>query len=77
MPLANGGPYAYSRRGLGDFAGFLVAWGYLVSVCCANAAIAVSFYKRTQYFHSFIGNTSRIRNDITGLGIILAFQLAD
>ena len=22
-----GGPYAYTRRGLGDFAGFLVAWG--------------------------------------------------
>ncbi|WP_301920873.1 amino acid permease, partial [Ferruginibacter sp.] len=28
MPQADGGPYAYCRQGLGDFAGFLVAWGY-------------------------------------------------
>jgi len=34
LPAANGGPYAYSQKGLGDFAGFLVAWGYLVSVWC-------------------------------------------
>ena len=34
--------YTYSRSGLGDFAGFLVAWGYWVSVWCTNAAIAVA-----------------------------------
>src|ERR1700712_2881698 len=32
MPNATGGPYAYTRAGLGDFAGFLVAWGYWISV---------------------------------------------
>ncbi|MFC2103857.1 amino acid permease [Bacteroidota bacterium] len=37
-----GGPYAYSREGFGDFAGFLVAWGYWVSIWCGNAAIAVA-----------------------------------
>ena len=42
MP-ATGGPYAYSRRALGDFAGFLVAWGYWISVWIGNAAIAVAF----------------------------------
>jgi APA family basic amino acid/polyamine antiporter len=42
MPLSNGGPYAYSRKGMGDFAGFLVAWGYLISTWCTNAAIAVA-----------------------------------
>lgn len=41
-PKANGGPYAYSRIGLGDFAGFLVAWGYWISIWCTNAAIAVA-----------------------------------
>ncbi len=40
---AAGGPYAYSRRGFGDFAGFLVAWGYWISILAANAAIAVAF----------------------------------
>src|SRR5258705_13470510 len=36
MPSADGGPYAYSRKGLGDFAGFLVAWGYWISIWCTN-----------------------------------------
>jgi len=38
-----GGPYAYTRAGLGDFAGFLVAWGYWISIWAGNAAIAVGF----------------------------------
>ncbi len=37
-----GGPYTYSRESLGDFAGFLVAWGYWISVWSGNAAIAVA-----------------------------------
>ena len=40
---AAGGPYAYTRRAFGDFAGFLVGWGYWISVWSANAAIAVAF----------------------------------
>lgn len=38
-----GGPYAYSRAGFGDFAGFLVAWAYWISVWIACAAIAIAF----------------------------------
>lgn len=37
-----GGPYAYSREGFGDFAGFLVIWGYWISIWCGNAAISVA-----------------------------------
>jgi len=37
-----GGPYTYSREGFGDFAGFLVAWGYWLSIWTGNAAIAVA-----------------------------------
>jgi len=37
-----GGPYTYSREGFGDFAGFIVAWGYWISIWCGNAAIAVA-----------------------------------
>lgn len=37
-----GGPYAYTRTGFGDFAGFLVAWGYWISIWSANAAIVVA-----------------------------------
>lgn len=43
MPAGDGGPYAYTRKGFGDFPGFLVAWGYQVSTLATNAAIAVSF----------------------------------
>lgn len=37
-----GGPYAYSRESFGDFAGYLVAWGYWVSIWCGNAAISIA-----------------------------------
>jgi APA family basic amino acid/polyamine antiporter len=40
---AAGGPYAYTRQAFGDLPGFLVAWGYWISIWCANAAIAVAF----------------------------------
>ena len=43
MPDTIGGPYAYVKNILGDFWGFLVAWGYWVSIWCTNAAIAVAF----------------------------------
>jgi len=40
---AAGGLYAYTRESFGDLAGFLVAWGYWISIWCANAALAISF----------------------------------
>ncbi len=42
MP-AEGGPYAYTRATMGDFPGFLVAWGYWVSVWVGNAGISMAF----------------------------------
>ncbi len=66
MPQANGGPYAYSRRGLGDFAGFLVAWGYLVSIWCTNAAIAVSLVSALSTFFPALATNSLLAV-ITGL----------
>jgi arginine:agmatine antiporter len=38
-----GGPYAYTRMAYGDFAGFLVAWGYWISVWASLPAIAFAF----------------------------------
>jgi len=49
MPKA-GGPYAYTRAGFGDFAAFLVAWGYWISVCAGNAAIAVALVGYLAFF---------------------------
>lgn len=39
----SGGPYTFTREGFGDFPGFLVAWGYWISIWTTNAAIAVAF----------------------------------
>jgi APA family basic amino acid/polyamine antiporter len=35
-----GGPYAFTRMAFGEMAGFVVAWGYWVSIWVGNAAIA-------------------------------------
>jgi basic amino acid/polyamine antiporter, APA family len=43
-----GGPYAYTRLGFGDFAGFWVAWGYWISVWTGNAALAVALVSYLQ-----------------------------
>lgn len=43
VPNAPGGPYAYTRAGMGEFAAFIVAWGYWLSTWCCNAAIVVTF----------------------------------
>jgi APA family basic amino acid/polyamine antiporter len=40
---AAGGPYAYTRRAFGDFAGFFVAWGYWISIWVSLGALAVAF----------------------------------
>lgn len=48
---ATGGLYAYTREAFGDVPGFLVAWGYWISVICGDAALAVAF---VGYLHPFI-----------------------
>jgi len=45
-----GGPYAFSRAGFGDFAGFLVGWGYWISIWVANAALALAFTSYLSWF---------------------------
>ena len=69
LPAADCGPYAYSQKGLGDFAGFLVAWGYLVSVWCTNAAITVSFISALSTFIPALA-TNTLLAVATGLGTI-------
>lgn len=43
MAPETGGPYAYTRLAYGDFAGFLVGWGYWISIWASLPAIAVAF----------------------------------
>ena len=69
LPQADGGPYAYTRNGFGDFAGFLVAWGYWISIWCSNAAIAVSLVSALSTFFPVLA-TSGIAAVLTGLSAI-------
>jgi amino acid transporter len=40
---ATGGPYAYTRLAYGDFPGFLIAWGYWISIWASLPVIAIAF----------------------------------
>ena len=37
-----GGPYAYTEAGYGEFAGFIIAWGYWIALWTGNAGVAVA-----------------------------------
>jgi amino acid transporter len=39
---ATGGPYAYTRMGYGRFTGFLIAWGYWISIWASLPAMAAA-----------------------------------
>ena len=69
---ASGGPYAYTRLAYGDLAGFLVAWGYWISVWCANAALAVGF---VGYLDPFIPSIVRTPGWAAALAIGLVWVL--
>ncbi len=62
-----GGPYAYARRGLGDFVGFQTAWGYWIAVWAGNAAIAVAFVGYLAHFWSALGT-----DKVLAAGVALA-----
>lgn len=64
-----GGPYAYSKHGFGDFAGFLVAWGYWISICCTNAAIAVAMMSYLTVFFPSLSNNPTMAV-LVGLSVI-------
>lgn len=69
LPGTSGGPYVYSRKGLGDFAGFLVAWGYWISVWCANAAIIIALIGYLGVFFPIL-KTNGFVAVATGLAIV-------
>jgi len=66
LPHVTGGPYAYTHYGFSNFAGFLVGWGYVLAVSCANAAIVVSFVSALSTFFPILA-TNVIAAVVTGL----------
>jgi APA family basic amino acid/polyamine antiporter len=56
---ASGGVYAYARDAFGDFGGFIVAWGYWISMWTANATLAIAF----------VGYAGPLVSNVTGLEV--------
>jgi arginine:agmatine antiporter len=72
---ATGGPYAYTRMAYGDFAGFLIGWGYWISIWSSLPVIAVAFAGAV--FNLFPGLHNRPMAVILTLGAIWAVVLVN
>lgn len=55
-----GGPYAYCEAGYGEFAGFIIAWGYWIALWTGNAAVAVAFAGYVGYLVPAVGQSSTL-----------------
>ena len=64
-----GGPYAYTRYGFGDFSGFLVAWGYWMSIWTGNAAISIAMVGYLGFFWPEVANSPALAASIALLAI--------
>ncbi|WP_375690986.1 amino acid permease [Pseudooceanicola sp. LIPI14-2-Ac024] len=61
-----GGPYAYCETGYGEFAGFVIAWGYWITLWTGNAAVTVALVGYLGFLFPAIGNS-----DVMGIGVAL------
>jgi APA family basic amino acid/polyamine antiporter len=64
-----GGPYAYTRKAFGDFAGFWTAWGYWIAAWAGNAAIAVAFVGYAAVFWPDLGDHNLLAA-LVGIAVI-------
>jgi arginine:agmatine antiporter len=72
---AVGGPYAYTRLAYGDFAGFLIAWGYWISIWTSLPVIAIAFAGVMVDLFPALGN--RFAATVLTLGVIWAIVLVN
>lgn len=69
---ALGGPYAYTRMGFGDFAGFLIAWGYWIATWSSQPAVALAF---TGYLKFFIPGLTGVQAMVVGVAAMWSVAL--
>ena len=72
---AVGGPYAYTRLAYGDFAGFLIAWGYWISIWTSLPVIAIAFAGVMVDLFPALAN--RFAATVLTLGVIWAVVLVN
>ncbi|MTI16321.1 amino acid permease [Rhodobacteraceae bacterium RKSG542] len=70
----SGGPYAYTQEGFGDFAGFLMAWGYWISMCCSIAGVSVAMTGYVSYLVPAVGESVALQLCVA-LGVLWSLIL--
>jgi len=68
----SGGPYTYSKAGFGDFIGFLVAWGYWISIWISNAGLAIAIIGGLSVFFPAL-NSNPVLSVVVALSFIWIF----
>jgi APA family basic amino acid/polyamine antiporter len=57
LVTSTGGPYAYAREGFGEFAGFLIAWGYWIALWSGNAGVALALAGYVGHFAPIVSQS--------------------
>lgn len=70
----SGGAYIYTKTAFGELPAFVVAWGFWLSVCSTNAAIALAFTGYLSVFFPAL-ESSAILFGIVTLGVIWGLTL--
>src|SRR6202521_2869055 len=67
----SGGQYNFSRRALGDYAGFVVGWSDWLSTCGTAAAVAIVISEYSSHLFPILAGAKRI--EIISVAIICGF----
>jgi len=67
----SGGQYNFSRRALGDYAGFIVGWSDWLSTCGTAAAVAIVISEYSSHLFPMLAGTTKI--EILSIAIICGF----
>jgi APA family basic amino acid/polyamine antiporter len=70
---ASGGQYNFSRRALGDYAGFVVGWSDWISTCGTTGAVGIVFGEYSAHLFPVLNTALRVK--ITGVSVIVLFAL--
>ncbi len=69
----SGGQYNFSRRAIGDFAGFIVGWGDWLSTCGSTGAVGIVIGEYMA--HMFPAMDGALKIKITAVSVIILFAL--
>ena len=69
----SGGQYNFSRRAIGDFAGFVVGWSDWLSTCGTTGAVGIVIGEYMAHLFPSFDGTRRIK--ITAVSVIVIFAL--